>query len=98
MTMIDTQPLLQVSGVTFAVSDVLTVEPLEKHHWNAPTYLYRFFIKLRSHVAEVEWRGAKFIENDRFPEREKDAFAKANNARNAVIQAAWPDGHVTVVE
>ena len=98
LTTMDTQPLLQINGVTFAASDVLTVGPVEKHHWNKPTYLYKFFIKLRSHVAEIEWRGAKFNENDRFPEWEKDAFLKACNVRNAVMQAAWPDGHVSVVE
>jgi len=96
----DTQLLLQVNDITFAASDVLTVSPIVKHPWNPPTFQYTFLVTLRDCAgkAQIEWCGAKFQDRDRFPEWERDACQKANHARNAVIQAAWPNGHVSVID
>jgi hypothetical protein len=96
--MADRQQLLQIDGVTFAASDVLTVGPVFEDPLNTPNYKYGFWITMRMGTENVKWRGEKFQENDRFPEWKRDAFLIATNARNAVIQAVWPNGNVNVID
>jgi hypothetical protein len=93
-------PLLEMNGITFAAIDVLSVGPLIKQRVNPPTFRYVFGVALRDGGGKVliGYEGKEFDENSRFPEWERDACLKANNARNAVIQAVWRDSHVTVVE
>ena len=92
-------PLLEINGITFAAIDVLSVGPLIKERVNPPIFRYVFRIALRDggDRAIIEHRGEKFSENSRFPEWERDACLKANNARNAVIQTVWRDSRVTVI-
>ena len=92
-------PFLEMNGITFAAIDVLSVGPLIKERVNPPTFRYVFAVALRDggDRAIIEYRGEKFQENSRFPEWERNACLKANNARNALIQTAWPSGQVTVI-
>ena len=94
-TMPEPKPLLQIDGVTFAASDVLAVGPLcdEQCRLHPLTYQHSFRIRLHG-GSFVKWRGERFMEDVTSGESEKDIRLKAINARNAVIQAAWPNGQI----